>query len=188
MRNVTLAIPFILATQAGEAYAQQPEIPIPGLASRIDASLSQGCPDPTPGLNTPSLKACADAIWGASYTVASEVSGYIKNHPSGGLLGSLNDGRAQGYLLACEKRASAMSKTAFSAPKTYAEDAIATASFCIRQTDYAEGAYGAFIDTRAQNIVIDAINCFRDPNGCKREEAKDYDAPASLPELAQLSF
>ena len=142
----------------------------PDFANKIDKALLTACPDPTPSFNSPTLRACADATWKQAYNIAANVSTFIKNN-SGQDFWS---GAAQGELLTCEWRAKAMNKKSFDPknPIPYVQSAVDTATECILSIDRAESAVRKFIDTPAQNYVIDQINCFRNPTECKRPELR----------------
>ena len=146
---------------------QYPHYHSPSFAADIDANLTAACPDPTPSLSDPELQVCIDGISQAASDIAVRVSDFINENTT--LDVQLLDTAEQSLLLSCAAQVNQTQRLPFEGAETaYAEFGIGTAASCIQLINTAEDLYGAFIDTPAQEHVINSINCAIDPNDCQR--------------------
>ncbi len=155
------------AAAAGMAFqaSAQEIINTLGFTHETEQALSAACPDPTP-VDPIAMKDCITGIWPRAYDIAANLSSYIRNYMDQ----SLSTGAAQGELLTCQQAAQRMENTPFQIEhyKAYAQKGIDTATTCIESFDRAVREVGVNLEQESRNMVVDQINCFRSPAGCRR--------------------
>lgn len=170
----TLTAALAFAGQTSLAQATYPEHTTEGYADKVNNMITTECPSGVFTNNVEANLKCADVSWQAAYDVASHVSNYIKQN-RGKSISHFWAGAAQGELLGCERAVSgiidvrakldAKNGTQVSDYLTRSHN---VAVGCINNIDNAENGIEAWVDTPAQNHVINLLNCQVNPEGCQR--------------------
>ena len=160
----TLSAGVFATAATGQSF---PEHTDPVFADKIDRQLSEACPDPTPSLDAANLRQCVDGVSSNAAEIAAYVSDFIRTNPSFGI--PQVDIDDQLLLLRCAREVDTTQALEFEGnERAYTEYGIGTAARCVQLIDAAEQKYDAFVNTAAQNHLVDAVNCFVDPDDCER--------------------
>ena len=173
-RTAVAVLPFLSSPALAQGVA--PTLDDPQYAQNVAGYLTQNCPvTVNEANNTDNATKCIDATLRASYSIAVELSDYLKDNVAS--TSPFQAGLAQGDLLAhCETPAKAAAGKIYGNLKAYLDAASSAAGECLESIRRAGDAVGIDYQPTARNTVANHINCLKRLPACARTSS-----PAPVP-------